>query len=290
MSSQNSSGGLLDRITVTERVVALLSALAIAWTTFQSNTIASAVSQQAAQLSAVKQAQDIEIDRLKSILERREADVDLTHKIYDEFVEAIVDEKSNDVVRIDRLHAVLVLTAAIPDAQQREGMARAVKGAIERSPPQTEQVRQLVEAATFDAETAIARAGADQKAYQDSAGSPLSPASNVPRWSNYDFDIFWCEAGSDSALRREQADEIARLRAADPSASGNWRVRPLPEHVNTRVGYQISGHQIRYSSDDELPFAEALRRQIMDKVDGVDPKIVRTGQESKWYLSVFVCP
>lgn len=290
MSSGQNGGGFLDRLTIAEKFIALVSGGAIAWTTFQSHEIANAVNQQAAQLSAVKQAQDMEIERQKSHLERRGVEFDLTHRIYDEFVEAIVDEKSTDAARIDRLHAVLVLTAAIPDPEQREGMVRAVKGAIERKPPETPQLRQLVEAAAFDAETAIARAGAEQKMGQPAMEPSPPQAANAPRWSNYDFDVFWCEAGADPEARKEQAGSIAALRAADPNAAGNWRVRPLPEHINARVGYQVSGYQIRYSSDDELPFAQALRQQIMEKLSGVDPQIVRTAQESKWYLSVFVCP
>lgn len=294
MADQEPKGGLLERLTFAEKIIAIVSAGAIGWTTFQSNTIANTVSEQARQLSVLQETQRREIELQKTKVELRDADVTLTHKIYEEFIEAITDKESADVVRIERLHAVLVLTAAIPDATQREGMARAVKGAIERKPPETKETRELAEAAAFDAETAIARASAitEKSAIQvlATASPPPPPTTNAPRWSNYDFDIFWCDAGSKSTALSERANEIAALRAADPKAAGNWRVRPLPAAVNERVGYKVSGYQIRYSSDDELPFAQELKRQMETKFDGVSAQIVRTNQDTRWYLSVFVCP
>ncbi len=290
--ANEASGGVLERLTLAEKFIALASAAGIGWTTFNSHTIANEVTLQTSQLAAVQETQKLEIDRQKSRVEIRDADATLTHKIYQEFINAISDHDGTLTDRIDRLSAVLVLTDAIPDPEQKEGMARAVQQAIERVPVQSAQLRNVQEVASFDAENVISRANAEQKMIPAAAPTPaLSPTdSGTATWSNYDFDIFWCDGVPDSTELSSRAADVAAFRAKDPKAAGNWRVRPLPLTVNQRPGYQVSGYQVRYSSADELPFAEKMKQMIETKFAGTSVQVVPTTQATPWYVSVYVCP
>jgi hypothetical protein len=286
----NQASGLIVRLSLAEKLVALLAAASLGWTTYQANTIANQVSEQGARLAELSTLQELEIDRQKFATEQREADVTLTHKIYQEFIGAITDRESEDAGRIDRLSAVLVLTDAIPAVKQREGMARAVKQAIDRMAVESPQLVRLQAEVSFDAETHIARAAAEQKVLEGSPPSPRSVDSQQVRWSNYDFDIFWCDGVPEAAAMKAMASEIAQLRSEDSDASGRWRIRSLPANVNERSAYNVSGLQIRYSSADEKSLAEALKSLVESRIAGARVDLQPTPMATAWYLSVFVCP
>ena len=106
-------------------------------------------------------------------------------------------------------------------------------------------------------------------------------------WENYDYDIFWCEKSGDKAKRlaTQIVNEMQRQ-----SAKGRLRVRLLPEKVNARAGYGVSGFEI-HRNQNELKQAEALQT-LGNKILGSKGKfeIGLTSQSTSYYLSAFLCP
>jgi hypothetical protein len=290
-----------DKLSTIEKVIAVAAAGGLAFTTFKANTIANEVALQNHEIARQKEAidgisrhQELELSaRREARAESKEVN-ELTHKIFDEFVDALKDRKSDPEIFIDRMSGVLVLADAIPDAEQRVRMAQAVQQAIGRiAPPDAAAAAQLEEL-RFDAEDVAVRAEAQQKEIERSpeiataaAVANAAGTGSTIKWGNYDFDIFWCE-GADSANNQVLATKIADLRAQDPKASGRWRLRPLPDAVNRRPGYNVSGIQVRVSSEDERPLAQQLIASIQ-KLGVAQATIKPTVQKTPWYLSVFVC-
>jgi hypothetical protein len=112
------------------------------------------------------------------------------------------------------------------------------------------------------------------------------------KWENWDFDIFWCtESGS---IAEQQANLIGEQLLAEGS-KGRVRIRELPESINAKAGFQISGYGIRRSNKAETEVANALKK-LSEKVllDKNDIKITFgvsvSNQDTPWYVSSFVCP
>lgn len=280
------ASGLFEQLNVVEKAIAAVSAAGLAYTTLSAGFIQNDLSKQKIQLDQVAAEQQRQIELRKEDRESSKQQNELTREIFGEFVKAITDQNTAAAERLDRLEGVLVLTYAIPEPRQQEGMGRAVLKAMERI--QSPQLESRVKEASFDAEELVARAAADQR--------PVTLPKNPPadqtdlRWRNYDFDVFWCEGLPQSPALRARAGEILTLKALDPKASGRWQPRPLPASVNKRPGYSIAGYQIRYSSPDEKPLAEALKSQIEGKFPPTTVALMPTSQNTPWYLSVFVCP
>ncbi len=272
--------GVFEQLNVLEKLITVVAAGGLAFTTFSANSLKN-------QLDEVSARQQISIELRKDERENSKQANELTKIIFDEFVAAIKDD--GDVQqRIDRLNAVLVLTYAIPDPRQQEGMAMAVKRSMERiTPPADQAVAKQLAAAKFDADELVARASGEQR--ESLVPASAAPRSEVAKWSNYDFDVFYCDGLPDTELLQRQANEVAGLKGVDASASGRWRVRPLPVSVNQRAGYQVKGNEIRYSSADEKVLADELQ-QLMQKRLGVHVVTRLSSQQTPWYLSVFLCP
>lgn len=110
-------------------------------------------------------------------------------------------------------------------------------------------------------------------------------ASGSSDWRNYNYDIFWCEkSGKNAEAFAEKV--VATLK--QNGAKGRLRVRPLPETVNSRQGYQISGYVIR-ANQNELPFAKHLAQQGQQVV-GDEFVLTFSTQPTPLYLSAFICP
>jgi hypothetical protein len=270
---------------VVEKVIALIGAGGLAYTTVSANLIQNDLTTQRGQIEQVAKEQERQIQVRKDEREASKQQNELTQQIFQEFVKAITDKDTEAGRQLDRLEGVLVLTYAIPEPRQQEGMGRAVQKAMERI--KAPEVATRVKAATFDAEELVARAAAEQRIPEVTNTPPAD--SGAVRWSNYDFDVFWCEGVPASAELQKRAADILALKSLDPTATGRWRPRPLPESVNDRPGYGISGNQIRYSSADEKRLAELLKAKIEAKFPPMTVDLVATSQNTPWYLSVFVC-
>jgi hypothetical protein len=111
-------------------------------------------------------------------------------------------------------------------------------------------------------------------------------------WGQWDFDIFWCTSSGPAA--NLQAEKIGAQLAAEGS-EGRIRIRELPESINAKAGYQISGYGIRRNNNkNETEAANALKKlaeEVLQK-DGIKPSfnISVSYQDTPWYVSVFVCP
>ncbi|WP_075186215.1 hypothetical protein [Teredinibacter haidensis] len=110
------------------------------------------------------------------------------------------------------------------------------------------------------------------------------------KWADWDFDIFWCASSGQAAM--DQASLIGAQLAAE-GAKGRIRIRELPDSINARSGYQVTGYSIRANSE-EKEVAQALgllSEQALAKA-GVNRtfQIRSSTQKTPWYVSAFVCP
>lgn len=279
---------LLDRLSTAEKIISVIGAAALALGTFFANMTQTQLSRQNAAIEALAKRQELELQQRRDTREADRQQNELTREIFGEFVKAITDRNTHPEERLDRLEGVMVLTWAIPDPRQQEGMARAVQKSIDRLRPRDNGAfASRVSAASFDAEELLVRAASEQK--RAPPADTTVPSRGTVRWSNYDFDIFWCEGVPKSADYRSLAQAISTYKADDKQASGRWRPRPLPGSVNARPGYQIDDVEIHYSSADELPLATALKTLIESRNRGTRANIKPSPQHTPWYLSVFVC-
>ena len=98
-----------------------------------------------------------------------------------------------------------------------------------------------------------------------------------------DVDIFYC------AAKRATSEPIANgvLALKQPSESGRWRLRLLPESVNQQPGYGVTSNEVRYNAPEETEAA----RTIAERMTKAGQKVLlrESQQLTKWYVSVFVC-
>jgi hypothetical protein len=280
---------ILDQLTTVEKLVAIVAAASLAYTTYVANTSSTKIAEQGAallaqrsQLDDIGRRQDIEISLRKDSREAKQQQSELAHKVFQEFVLAVTEKNSTEVARIDRLGAVLVLTMVLPDPQQQEAMARVVQHAIDRVKTTDPALLARVDETKFDAEEVVLHAAEKLPPVRP---QPASGAAQTA-WNGYDFDVFWCSGQPNSNIWRQSAEDIAALGTKDPRSGGRWRVRELPANVNARPGYSIKQNEIRVSSADERPIADALKSLLQSK--GVF-KIRSTTKDTRGYLSVFVC-
>ncbi|GAB3387545.1 hypothetical protein [Lysobacter fragariae] len=281
---------ITEQLNTAEKFIAVVAAAGLGFTTFQSNRIQNDVSQQNRDMDAQKAVIEQLSRRQELELARSEKQNALTHQIFQEFVAAVTDRESDPAARIDRLGGVLVLTYAIPDPLQKEGMGNAITQAINRL--STSGVNpERVAAVSFDAQELLVRATIEQKIDPPpTAPAQNNLAGNDARWSNYDFDVFYCDQTADTPRLKGIAGEMLDFKLADKDAVGRWRVRPLPVGVNQRPGYNVRGAEVRYSSADEKPLAERLKGLFEKRYPGLTMTLKPASQNTPWYLSAFVCP
>jgi hypothetical protein len=112
------------------------------------------------------------------------------------------------------------------------------------------------------------------------------------RWDKWDFDIFWCTGSGVAAKQR--AGLIAEQLVAEGS-KGRIRIRELPDSINAKAGFQISGYGIRRNNNrEETEVAAALKslaETVLDK-NGIKTtfNVGVSNQSTPWYVSSFVCP
>jgi hypothetical protein len=126
------------------------------------------------------------------------------------------------------------------------------------------------------------------------AATAATPGSASPSyaWGDWDFDIFWC-AGSGAAAK-QQAELVGEQLLAEGSR-GRIRIRELPESINAKAGYQISGYAIRRNNNREETEAAAALKNLAETV--LAKNRIRTefnvsvsSQNTPWYISAFICP
>ncbi len=105
-------------------------------------------------------------------------------------------------------------------------------------------------------------------------------------WKQYNYDIFWCEKSGPEAqaLAKKVVSELR-----DRGATGRLRVRQLPESINSRQGYQISGYVIRPNAN-EVGIANMLKRYGDEILQDNEFIVTFSGTPTPMYLSAFICP
>lgn len=100
---------------------------------------------------------------------------------------------------------------------------------------------------------------------------------------SYDIDIFYCAAQSTQS--EPLANKVLTVRGSQEN--GRWRVRLLPDSVNQQPGYRIAQNEIRYNAPAELEPASILQKRLQQL--GIQTQLKETLQQTRWYVSIFIC-
>lgn len=282
-----------------EKVVGLLITLFTGWAAFQSSSVKDSVALQGTALDGLK----TEIARSADDRETRKLNHEITIKIFEEVKDIYKTPNQTPDQVLNRLLAVSALVEAIPQSDVRSSLAAAVKAAADNvtatvAKP-SEEIKQKTEVVKSKVDVTVFRADQnDLGSTQPKDHQSLLTAANVskieaPKWSNYDFDFFWCEKANNSDAAKRAAELAAALRQLDPSATGRWRVRKLPAEINEKPGYRVEGYKMHVTSDDEQKIATVLKgvlkQQTIPSMD-TEFEIKRIQYSTPWYISVFFCP
>ena len=298
MNESNGSAGS-SSLSYIEKLVGIAIALMSGWVAFQSAQVKDSVELQAAALDSIK----LEIARNADDRETRKLNHDITIKIFEEVSDIYKTPNQTPDQILNRLLAVSALVEAIPQSDVRTSLAAAVKAAADNvsatvvNPSEavrmkTEAVKNKVDNTLFraDQNDIVANTGKDRQALEKAAKDSVVDA---PKWSNYDFDFFWCESANGSDAAKRLAETAAAVKQLDPNASGRWRVRKLPIEINAKPDYRVSGFKMHVTSDDEQKIAEVLQGVFTEQ--GIPSntekfEIRRISYTTPWYISVFFCP
>ena len=119
---------------------------------------------------------------------------------------------------------------------------------------------------------------------QKSVSLAKDNASATEKWQNYNYDIFWCEESGDQA---EKNAELVKNHLLEKGVRGTVRVRQLPESINSRSGYRISGDIIR-ANLDEWEIATHLQIEMLDVLQ-MKFAVTPSSQSTPGYISAFIC-
>lgn len=281
-----------------EKCIGLAITALSGWAAFQSSIVQNNVAKQGIALESLK----IEISRNADDRETRKLNHDITIKIFEEVKDIYKTSNQSPDQVLNRLLAVSALVEAVPQSEVRTSLAAAVKAAVdnvavssgkasEELKAKTEVVKNLIDLTVFRADqNDVSSTLKDQQSLVIAAASTTV---TVPKWSNYDFDFFWCDNTSNSEMAKRAADAAMTLKELDPAASGRWRVRKLPKEVNARPGYGVEGFKIHVTSDDEQKIANVLKEVLKQRAipfANADFEIKRIKDSTPWYISVFFCP
>ena len=226
----------------------------------------------------------LQVSRFDAQLKQAQAERELNFKIYASIADAlesgdpkrvlavrgIVDAMASDNIKPKFLEALEPAIVGVYEEEQISAMARSsARSAIEPRP-------------TVDAKSL----GGEGEAPPDPGAVNEAPVA--PSWGDWDFDIFWC---ANSGVEAENLANKIRSWLINDGAKGRVRSRVLPNSVNAKSGFRVTGYQIR-RSQQEVAMANRIERFILS-IEGLeDLTLVQhvSSQNTPWYLSVFVCP
>lgn len=285
-------------LSMVEKGIGITITLLSGWAAFQSSIVKDNVALQGAAFDRLK----TEIAKSAEDRETRKLNHDITIKIFEEVKDIYKTPNQSQDQILNRLLAVSALVEAIPQRDVRTALAGAVKAAVDNvtvtATKPSAEIKAKTEAVKSQIDLTVFRADEEDvstspKNHQVLASAAKASTLAEPKWSNYDFDFFWCETSSNNEAAKQAAQFAAKLKLLDPSASGRWRVRKLPINVNQKPGYRIEGNKIHVTTDDERKIANVLKsilkQQAIPSADA-DIEIKTINYSSPWYLSVFFCP
>ena len=280
-------------LTTLEKLIGMCIAGLTGWAAFQSNLVKNDL-----------EALNKEIAKNSDQRETRKLDHEINLKIYEELKDVYKTPNLTPEDAINRITAIVIIVEPNQQAEVRDRLGEALISALENinvtAVKPSEGLRKKTEAAkSMVAETLfkayeVDSADAKPKVKQELQAVANSSSAEKPKWSNYDFDFFWCEQGPNPEANKRTAEQASKLlQSMDPSADGRWRVRKLPAAINAKPGYRIDGYQINASSPDEIKIANVMntifKQNAMPSADQ-DFKIRPIDYPTPWYLSVFFCP
>lgn len=235
--------------------------------------------------------------------------------IFAKYVEATTNKDYQIDNRIAHLSVLVVMTDMISDDHRmvKEKLAQAIHSQAEIYRSDIVSGRSSLGASGANDGTASAADGAapyPSAAAASNASALLSrldvlqtaAASVAPvasrrlaSWSNYDFDVFWCEASANADKNFRLATRIAGLKSLDPDASGRWRVRSLPVDRAQQLaqGREFVIHVEGVTDARERAFAEslveAMRGERLLERDDQFEILASDANQTRYLISVVAC-
>lgn len=252
-------------------LISVATALMVAWLNYSVSERDQAIQAELSEINA-------QVTLNKEEREERESNQQFNLKIYEIVTESLEQKNAR------KQEAAQAFVVVMVEEPLRSSLLNVLKQG--GAPEVQKNVGQILEAEKKFKDAISLQA---QVAVSPDAQDKISPSY---QWGDWDFDIFWCAGSGDAAKR--QADLIGRQLLAEGS-KGRIRVRELPESINAKAGYQISGYAIRRNNNKrETETAGALKNlaeTVLDK-NGVKAtfSISVSYQSTPWYVSVFVCP
>jgi hypothetical protein len=205
-----------------------------------------------------------EVESVRAELERIESQRAFDLEIYKAVKEALAGSAKDQQV-------ALALVVSIGE----EPLRSALLGTLEEAPSAAPEI--------------VAQARSYRITDKEAASQPQGAAAAAPAWSDWDFDLFYCETSPPWA--KTQADALANAIVAD-GAKGRIRVRPLAASKNLEPAYRINGYAL-VGSEDEAAMARKLQQfaqNALSRGTAIPFQVKPTSQRSPWYLSAFLCP
>jgi hypothetical protein len=217
---------------------------------------------QAATDSAAKFSQ-VALAELSEERQRLAGQRDVNLKVYEAVASALQDGSA----RRQEIARSLVY-AMVADTALQHGLLQALR---QEGVPSVQAV--VARDLAFDDSSRQARASV--------AG--LRPHEGVSR-----VDLFWCESSGPAA--RQLMDEVRRLLIRRGFTEAGVRVRPLPETVNSRPGYNVTGFEVRFETTEQGA-ADQVQADIRTASSGKQTAALhRIAAQTPGYVSAFACP
>lgn len=256
-------------------VSAVVAALLAAWVNYSVSQVKTQIDVRQLEVQEKLKQQELALDALMTERNVKKLDEDLTFRVYEAVTASL---KSNDEKQQQAASALVVVLAAEPLRTQ----LLQVFGVSQTTVPEVREAveKVLKEEQKFNIESAVVQQAAAPK-----PAPPPAAAKALP-WHDWDVDIFWCERSGTGA--RESATAIAK-ELTQQGAKGRIRARLLPDSINAKPGYRVSGYAIRRDKN-EAAQADALKGLAERVVQSSQFEIVTSNQATRWYLSAFICP
>lgn len=259
MPDEKPSSGLLDKATKVITLVSLVLAAYAAWATLPFDA-------EIKRLQTETQRLDLALKQADADLKGLESNRKVTLELY-QAVKTVIEKKDKDPREED---AVRVLVESLADDPFRWKLLNVIAAG----------------AKSLDVKQAAAEtANYYREEAQVQVAAPLAPPapSKASGVGTFNVDLFYCEK------KKQTSEPIARkaLSLKQPSDTGRWRLRALPESINQQVGYGINTNLIRFTPPDERSVADTLKSGLASQ--SVNVQFQEISYPTPGYVSVFIC-